>query len=135
MESLLSKPLITSNTLAIVLTCDDMIPIVSIELANGISPYLETRPYVGFNPMTPQNEAGNRTDPPVSDPKALYNHNYNIKVEIFKKDIFAIWRRLYKIEILPFCQMYNYGAQNKNNMDHRQWSNHCMNTVINQDYT
>src|SRR5439155_6507338 len=29
-----------------------------------------TRPYVGLRPMTPQNAAGCRTDPPVSDPSA-----------------------------------------------------------------
>src|SRR6266704_3402348 len=28
------------------------------------------RPYVGFNPITPHNEAGWRTDPPVSEPSA-----------------------------------------------------------------
>src|SRR5688500_13136049 len=28
------------------------------------------RPYVGFKPTTPQNAAGCRTDPPVSDPSA-----------------------------------------------------------------
>src|SRR5512137_1864341 len=34
-----------------------------------MSPYLDTRPYVGFRPTMPQKEAGHRTDPPVSDPK------------------------------------------------------------------
>src|SRR5207253_1409944 len=29
-----------------------------------------TRPYVGLSPTTPQNAAGCRTDPPVSDPSA-----------------------------------------------------------------
>src|SRR6476620_7105144 len=28
------------------------------------------RPYVGLNPTTPQSDAGWRTDPPVSDPRA-----------------------------------------------------------------
>jgi hypothetical protein len=43
---------------------------VSKEEANATSPYLETRPYVGLSPTTPQNAAGWRIDPPVSDPRA-----------------------------------------------------------------
>src|SRR5262245_42750492 len=35
-----------------------------------MSPYRDTRPYVGFKPMTPQRAAGWRTEPPVSDPSA-----------------------------------------------------------------
>lgn len=35
-----------------------------------MSPYRETNPYVGFSPTTPQNAAGCRTDPPVSEPSA-----------------------------------------------------------------
>src|SRR5689334_3252488 len=42
----------------------------SSELAYAVSPYRETRPYVGVTPTIPQNEAGCRTDPPVSDPSA-----------------------------------------------------------------
>src|SRR3989338_6518151 len=34
-----------------------------------MTPFLETAPYVGFNPTTPQNEAGKRMDPPVSSPR------------------------------------------------------------------
>src|SRR4051812_18012879 len=34
-----------------------------------MSPSRETRPYVGFRPTTPQNPAGWRIDPPVSDPR------------------------------------------------------------------
>src|SRR5215213_761564 len=34
-----------------------------------MSPRRETRPYVGFRPTTPQNPAGWRIDPPVSEPK------------------------------------------------------------------
>ena len=33
-------------------------------------PKRETRPYVGFSPTTPQKEAGCRTLPPVSLPRA-----------------------------------------------------------------
>src|SRR3989339_1172983 len=33
-------------------------------------PYRETRPYVGFRPTIPQNDAGWRMEPPVSDPSA-----------------------------------------------------------------
>ena len=35
-----------------------------------MSPCRETSPYVGFSPTTPQNDAGCRTEPPVSDPSA-----------------------------------------------------------------
>ena len=38
--------------------------------ANAISPHLETVPYVGFKPVTPQNAAGCLTEPPVSEPRA-----------------------------------------------------------------
>src|SRR6476646_4512655 len=41
----------------------------SRELAKAVSPYRETRPYVGVTPTTPQNEAGCRIDPPVSEPR------------------------------------------------------------------
>src|SRR5580700_2609151 len=34
-----------------------------------MSPYRETRPYVGLNPTTPQSAAGCRIDPPVSVPR------------------------------------------------------------------
>src|SRR5580704_3310558 len=39
--------------------------------ANATSPNRLTRPYVGLTPTTPQNAAGWRTDPPVSDPSAI----------------------------------------------------------------
>ncbi len=31
---------------------------------------LDTSPYVGFNPTIPQNDAGSRIEPPVSEPSA-----------------------------------------------------------------
>src|SRR5205085_7667486 len=37
---------------------------------NAPRPFRLTRPYVGFSPTTPQNAAGCRTEPPVSDPSA-----------------------------------------------------------------
>jgi len=43
-------------------------PITSSDDAYAMSPNLETRPYVGFNPTTPQNDAGCLTLPPVSLP-------------------------------------------------------------------
>src|SRR5262249_59155857 len=46
-------------------------PIWSSDEPNATRPYRETRPYVGFKPTTPQNDAGVRTDPPVSEPKAM----------------------------------------------------------------
>src|SRR5512146_1953427 len=39
--------------------------------ANATSPYRLTRPYVGLTPTTPQNAAGWRTEPPVSEPSAI----------------------------------------------------------------
>ena len=38
--------------------------------ANAISPYRDTRPYVGLRPTTPHSAAGWRIDPPVSEPSA-----------------------------------------------------------------
>src|SRR5215470_14841129 len=46
-------------------------PIWSSDEPNATSPYRETRPYVGFKPTTPQNAAGVRTEPPVSEPSAM----------------------------------------------------------------
>ena len=46
-------------------------PIWSSELAKAINPYLDTRPYVGFRPTTPQRAAGWRIDPPVSEPRLI----------------------------------------------------------------
>src|SRR3954471_9215312 len=46
-------------------------PIWSSDDANATRPYRLTRPYVGFTPTTPQNAAGCRTEPPVSDPSAI----------------------------------------------------------------
>ena len=34
----------------------------------AITPYLETLPYEGFNPITPHHAEGFLIDPPVSDP-------------------------------------------------------------------
>ena len=45
-------------------------PIWSSDDANATNPYLETSPYVGFKPTTPQSAAGWRIDPPVSEPSA-----------------------------------------------------------------
>lgn len=43
-------------------------PMTSSDDAYATSPNLETRPYVGFKPTTPQNDAGCLTLPPVSLP-------------------------------------------------------------------
>src|SRR5512146_1654287 len=43
----------------------------SSEDAKATSPYRLTRPYVGLTPTTPQNAAGWRTEPPVSEPSAM----------------------------------------------------------------
>ena len=59
------------NTVAAVVIVGASIPTVSIELASGINPYRDTRPYVGLTPTTPQKAAGSRTEPPVSVPRAL----------------------------------------------------------------
>jgi len=39
--------------------------------AERLHSYRLTRPYVGFRPTTPQNDAGMRMDPPVSVPVAI----------------------------------------------------------------
>src|SRR5438093_6797362 len=46
------------------------VPTWSREEAKAMSPYLETRPYVGFIPTTPHRAAGCLTEPPVSVPRA-----------------------------------------------------------------
>jgi hypothetical protein len=41
---------------------------VSIDQLSGNEPCRDTRPQVGRSPTTPQNDAGDRTEPPVSSP-------------------------------------------------------------------
>ena len=48
-----------------------MIPTVSRDGAKEIRPYREILPYEGLKPHTPQNAAGRRTEPPVSEPIAM----------------------------------------------------------------
>jgi len=43
-------------------------PMQSKDIVMSINPYLETAPYVGFSPVTPQCDAGFRIEPPVSEP-------------------------------------------------------------------
>ena len=46
------------------------VPTVSSDDANAMRPYREMSPYVGFSPTTPHSDAGWRTEPPVSVPRA-----------------------------------------------------------------
>src|SRR5919107_5928099 len=46
-------------------------PTWSSDDANATKPNRLTRPYVGFTPTMPQNAAGCRTEPPVSEPRAI----------------------------------------------------------------
>ena len=43
-------------------------PMESSECDSGVAPTLGTRAMVGLKPVMPQNAAGMRQDPPVSDP-------------------------------------------------------------------
>src|SRR5207302_8993728 len=65
-----SWPEMTSRLMAASSTVVVNGPIWSRLDANATSPYRDTRPYVGFTPTTPQNAAGWRIEPPVSDPNA-----------------------------------------------------------------
>src|SRR5580693_126407 len=57
------------NTAASVTFCVNG-PTRSSDEAKAISPYLDTRPYVGIMPGTPQQAPGCRIEPPVSVPNA-----------------------------------------------------------------
>src|SRR5437870_1855206 len=70
-ESKGSNPQIASSVSAHSRTDFASGPIWSSDKANATRPYLDTRPYVGFIPTTPQNDAGVRMDPPVSEPSAI----------------------------------------------------------------
>src|SRR6266849_484919 len=63
-----SRPAIVRSTSATSFTVCANGPMWSSDEAKAISPYRDTRPYVGFKPTTPQNDAGWRIDPPVSEP-------------------------------------------------------------------
>src|SRR3989338_3082598 len=47
-------------------------PILSKEFPKSISPYLETLPYVGHKPKTPQKDAGSAIEPPVLSENAIW---------------------------------------------------------------
>src|ERR1700677_2664987 len=62
-----SSSCIPSSTAA---TSAPSAPTVSSDGASGYTPLTEIRPYAVFSPVTPQQAAGTRTDPPVSVPNA-----------------------------------------------------------------
>ena len=66
----MSYPLIASNNIAESITVFVIGPTWSNDQLKVLTPFLLTRPYVGFNPTTPQNEEGTLIDPPVSVPNA-----------------------------------------------------------------
>src|SRR5258708_32450286 len=63
-----SRPAIAPSSVAASTVVRANEPIWSSDDANATSPYRDTRPYVGVTPTQPQNEAGCRIDPPVSEP-------------------------------------------------------------------
>lgn len=65
----LSCPAIADKIIAASTTDEPKHPMTSKDEAYAISPKRDTRPYVGFNPTTPQKDAGCLTLPPVSLPK------------------------------------------------------------------
>src|SRR5699024_10883111 len=67
-ESLPWLPEMISKIFALALRLRVIGPIWSNEDANATRPYIETPPYLGFMPPPPQNPAGRRTEPPVSEP-------------------------------------------------------------------
>jgi len=62
-------------------------PGTSIELTSGMSPCLDNRPYVGFSPTSPQNDAGLRVEPPVSEPNALHTLNTALYTTLVKETL------------------------------------------------
>ncbi|OPZ50488.1 MAG: hypothetical protein BWY92_00816 [Firmicutes bacterium ADurb.BinA052] len=68
MESRPSRPAIALSMMAQSRTSRVIGPTVSRDDANATTPYLLTRPYVGFSPTTPQKDAGCLMEPPVSVP-------------------------------------------------------------------
>src|SRR3989338_1146304 len=65
-----SCPAMTSSSSAASSTVCVIGPGQSHDDPIAIMPYLETRPYVGFNPTTPHHAAGKRIEPAVSVPIA-----------------------------------------------------------------
>jgi hypothetical protein len=65
-----SQPAITWSPRAASRTLAPNTPTWSRLDANAISPYLDTRPYVGLTPTVPVSAAGCRIEPPVSEPMA-----------------------------------------------------------------
>src|SRR5678815_2513096 len=71
-ESRGSTPAIISVAIAASSTFRAKALMWSSDDANATRPYRLTRPYVGFTPTIPQNAAGCRTEPPVSEPSAMF---------------------------------------------------------------
>src|SRR5262245_40966724 len=69
-ESMGSCPEMTCRRRAASSTFQAKGPIWSREEAKATRPKRDTRPYVGLSPTTPQQLAGWRMEPPVSDPRA-----------------------------------------------------------------
>src|SRR5580765_6994950 len=70
-ESRSSRPAMTPSASAASDTFVPNTPTWSRDDPNATNPWRLTRPYVGFTPTIPQNAAGWRTEPPVSDPSAM----------------------------------------------------------------
>src|SRR6478672_5443012 len=68
--SFASKPAIACSRIAQSSTVRAIGPQWSNVNELGMTPARLTSPYVGISPVMPQNEAGPRIDPPVSEPRA-----------------------------------------------------------------
>src|SRR5262249_17862782 len=66
-----SYPAIAANPRATSVTLYASIPMVSACTLKAKALVLGMRPTVGLIPATPQNDAGLRTEPPVSEPNAM----------------------------------------------------------------
>src|SRR4029453_13534834 len=65
-----SRPATADSRIAASRTLRVNVPTVSSDEAKAMRPYREISPYVGFSPTTPHSDAGWRTGPPVSVPRA-----------------------------------------------------------------
>src|SRR6188472_1094630 len=63
----------------------------SREYESGKTPRLDTSPYVGFKPTTPQWQAGPRIDPLVSEPKAKGKKPAATATPLPEEDAPGIW--------------------------------------------
>jgi len=80
-------------------------PTLSQEKDSGMTPARETRVCVAFNPVTPQNEAGRRIEPPVSEPSAAAQNRAATAAPEPEEEPPVTWPPCHGLQASPKCAL------------------------------